>query len=81
MVYCFVVIYRLDIYGVSLVVQDGDVVPKSGSGLTCNSGLLVSLPVGVREALETMSAMAVLYETGFDMSPGYMTHCRSQGVD
>lgn len=63
--------------------HDEAFVPAGGCGLPTlfESGILVSLPVGVRDALKTTKVVAVLAETGFDISLGYMAYCWSQCIN
>lgn len=62
---------------------NGAAVPEHGSGRPphCQSGILVSLRFSVHEALETICVIALLHETGFDMSLGYLANCWIQDVD
>lgn len=53
----------------------------AGSPGIWNSGMVVPHPSGVFETLEKMGVMAVLPDSAFDMSLGFMAHCRSFDVD
>lgn len=50
---------------------------SSAASLIWDSGMLASLPSGVCQTLEKMGVMAVLHDSGFEMSLGYMIYCRS----
>lgn len=46
-----------------------------------NPGMLMSLTSGACDALEKMEVMAVLLNSGFEISIGYMANCSSHDVD
>lgn len=43
--------------------------------------MLFLFPPEVCETLEKIAVMAILRYSGFDMALGYMTYCRSHGID